>query len=128
MDEVNSEYGYLLSEVKWLSRGWILERFNVCLPQILLFLESKNKYFPLLYPLKTLKYKLGPEEIPGILGDRSLQSAGEVCFVLYKSDRSQLFCALSIFFNHQLVLLTEFKIIQFQFQFQFHSTIHLDFS
>ena len=61
MNEVNSEYGDLLlhSEVRWLSRGRILERFSVFLPQILVFLERKNKYFPQMHPLKTFKYRLG---------------------------------------------------------------------
>jgi len=45
LNEYNTEYGDLLmhSEVRWLSRGRVLERFLNLLPQIREFLESKGR-------------------------------------------------------------------------------------
>ena len=61
LDEYNNEYGDLLlhTEVQWLSRGYVLKRFNECLPQILTFLIEKRKEFPALNNLPIFKYRLG---------------------------------------------------------------------
>ena len=61
LDEYNNEYSDLLlhTEIRWLSRGYVLKRFSECLPQILAFLIEKKKEFSVLKNLPILKYRLG---------------------------------------------------------------------
>jgi hypothetical protein len=46
-DELDVEYGNLMlhSEVRWLSKGKVLQRFVELLPEIKLFLESRNETY-----------------------------------------------------------------------------------
>ena len=61
LDEYNNEYGDLLlhTEIRWISRGYVLKRFSECLPQILTFLIENKKEFSALNYLPIFKYRLG---------------------------------------------------------------------
>ena len=61
LDEYSNEYGDLLlhTEIRWLSKGYVLKRFSECLPQILTFLIENKKEFPALNYLPIFKYRLG---------------------------------------------------------------------
>ena len=61
LDEYNNEYGDppLHTEIRCLSRGYVLKRFSECLPRILTFLIEKKKQFPALNNLPIFKDRLG---------------------------------------------------------------------
>ena len=61
LDEYSNEYGDLLlhTEIRWLSRGYVLKRFSEYLPLILTFLIEKKKEFTALNNLPIFKYRLG---------------------------------------------------------------------
>ncbi|MBN3296755.1 GTD2A protein, partial [Amia calva] len=46
LDEIDAQYGDLLlhTDVRWLSRGKVLQRFRDLLPQIKIFIESRNEH------------------------------------------------------------------------------------
>ncbi|XP_069502334.1 general transcription factor II-I repeat domain-containing protein 2-like [Ambystoma mexicanum] len=79
LDEMDAHYGFLLfhTEVRWLSRGKVLQRFLDLLPEIIVFLEGRGEQVEQLSNPKWLSDLAFLNDLPSKLNALNLELQGQ---------------------------------------------------